>query len=61
MWTLDLEVTVSSVVLLINSGNGRSIKRFDFQIVQYMLSSVPLVSLIILLNLMDSISKYLPN
>ena len=61
MWTLDLEVTVSSVVLLINSGNGRSIKRSDFQIVQYMLSSVPLVSLIILLNLMDSISNYLPN
>ena len=61
MWTLDLEVTVSSVVLLINSGNGRSIKRFDFPIVQYMLSSVPFVSLIILLNLMDSISKYLPH
>ena len=61
MWTLDLEVTVSSVVLLTNSGNGRSIKRFVFQIVKYMLSSVPFVSLIILLNLMDSISKYLPN
>ena len=40
MWTLDLEVTVSSAVLLINSGNGRSIKRFVFQIVKYAIISV---------------------